>query len=179
MSTFYTFKFVSKTQYNALERANSAEEVKEELVKILGLFYEDTKKQGIASDLFFYLYAFCKDHAFDGAKTSTFLSIMRAIFQHDGETPGRSMTASYEWFEAVLARHCVDRIPYSVKVFDDHEVADILEFVVDTYFRQFRMYNYIFGVQARVRLVQLLPQAVEKPEEVAPLSTATENAAAA
>ena len=176
MSGFFTFKYVSKAQYDALEAAVSAEEVKDELANTLGLSYKDKNKQGIASDLFFYLYAFCKDHAFDDAKTSTFLSIMKAIFQRDSETHGASMSASYEWFEEVLMRHCVHRIPYSVQVFDDHEVADILEFVVDTYFRQFRMYNYIFGVQARVRLVQLLPQAIEKPAELAPLSTAMQNA---
>ena len=177
MSSFYTYKYVSKAQYDALEASISAEEVKAELANTLGLSYEDEKKQGIANDLFFYMYAFCKDHAFDDAKTSTFLSIMKATFQRDSETPGMSMSTSYEWFEEVLLRHCVDRIPYSVQIFDDHEVRGILEFVVDTYFRQFRMYNYIFGVQARVRLVQLLPQAIEKPVELAPLSTAMQNVA--
>ena len=177
MSDFYIYKYLSKAQYDALEGLNSSDEVKVELINIFGLSYVDVRKERIASDLFFYIYAFCKDHAFDGAKTSTILSLMKSIFQRDSETPCASMTASYEYFEAVLARHCVERIPYSVKVFDEHEISDIIDFVVDTYFRQFRMYNYIFGVKARVRLLQLLPQATERLAEVLPLSMGMQNIA--
>ena len=176
MEDFFIFKFINKVQYDHLEAATTPEEVKASLALTLGLAFENVKKQDIVNDLFFYIYAFCKNHAFNDKKTSTFLSIMKAIFQRDSETPGASMPSSYEWFETVLARHCVDRIPYSVQVFDDHEVADILEFTVDTYFRQFRMYSYIFGAQARVRLVQLLPHGVEAPKIVEPLLVGLQNA---
>lgn len=168
MSDFLIYKEVSEDQYVALEAATSgAEEVKALLVNIMGLAYEDEKKMHIATDLFFYSYAFCKDHAFDGKKTSTFLSLMKQLFLRDMSEDLRAdktLSSSYEWFEAQLMKHCVERVPHSVLVFEDHEVGVIHDFVVEAYFRQFRMYRYIFGVQARVKIQMLLPQGIEIPK---------------
>lgn len=168
MGDFLIYKEVTEAQYLALEASTStAEDVKALLVDIIGLSYEDDKKLAIAIDLFFYGYAFCKDHAFDGKKTTTFLSLMKQLFLRDMSEDLRAdktLSSSYEWFESQLMRHCVERVPHSVQVFEDHEVGIIHDFVVETYFRQYRMYRYIFGVQARVKIQMLLPQGVEVPK---------------
>jgi hypothetical protein len=166
MTEFLAYKEVNEAQYAALEGAATADEVKALLVDTMGVSYPDERKQRIACDLYFYCYAFCKEHAFDGRKTTTFLSMMKQVFQRDTEGDfgtNRTLSNSYEWFEEVLLRHCVERAPSSVQVFEDHEVGPILDFAVDTYFRQYRMYRYIFGVQARVKIQMLLPQSVEIP----------------
>ena len=67
-------------------------------------------------------------------------------------------------FESNLMKHCVERVPHSVQVFEDHEVGVIHDFVVETYFRQYRMYRYIFGVQARVKILMMLPQGISIPK---------------
>ena len=168
MNDFLIYKDVSESQYAALEAATTTvEEVKSLLVDIIGLSYDDVKKMSILTDLFFYSYAFCKDHAFDGRKTSTFLSLMKQLFLRDMNEALRAdktLSSSYEWFESNLMKHCVERVPHSVQVFEDHEVGVIHDFVVETYFRQYRMYRYIFGVQARVKIQMMLPQGIEIPK---------------
>ena len=76
----------------------------------------------------------------------------------------KTLSNSYEWFESKLMKHCVDRVPNSVQVFEDHEVGLIHDFVVETYFRQYRMFRYIFGVQTRIKIQMTLPQGVETPK---------------
>ena len=168
MGDFLIYKEVTEAQYAALEAATTtAENVRTLLVDIIGLSYNDDNKLTIATDLFFYSYAFCKDNAFDGKKTTTFLSIMKQLFLRDMTEDlqvNKTLSNSYEWFESKLMKHCVDRVPNSVQVFEDHEVGLIHDFVVETYFRQYRMFRYIFGVQTRIKIQMTLPQGVETPK---------------
>jgi len=174
MSMFYDFRLFSAEQFASLEKSTSAETTRQLLGEYLGVSYDDEKKQKIALDYHFFNYAFCKDHAFDGRKTSTFLSVMQTIFQRDTESTSAADTiaSSYAFFEDTLLKHCVERVPYSIKVFAESEVTPIVDFVTESYYRQFRLFNYIFGTLKRLQLKQVMPNEVECVIKQMPLSSA-------
>lgn len=49
----------------------------------------------------------------------------------------------------------------SIKVFEADQAAHLLEYTVNSYYRHFRLYKYIFSVKVVHRITQLLPQEVE------------------
>jgi hypothetical protein len=171
---FFDYRLISQEQFAELEAATSAESIKDLFAKYFGINYSDEKKQKIALDYHLYNYTFCKNSAFNGRKTSTFLSIMQTIWKHDMESTSAAdtITSSYAFFEETLMKHCVERVPYNIKVFDEPDVGRILDFVVESYYRQFRLFNYIFGSIKRLQLKQVLPNEIEAPIAQQPLSSA-------
>ena len=174
---FYDYRLISAEQYLALEAAavDGAEPtVRQQLAEYLQINYADEKKQKIALDYHYYNYAFCKDRAFDGRKTSTFLSIMMVVWLRDTESTSAADTiaTSYAFFQDTLLKHCVERVPYNIKIYDQQEVSGIIDFVVESYYRQFRLFNYIFGSVKRLQVQQVMPQEVEMPPAQLPLSAA-------
>ena len=171
---FYDFRLLSAEQFSSLEESLSTESTRQMLGEDLGINYSDEKKQKIAMDYHFFNYAFCKDHAFDGRKTSTFLSIMLTIFLRDTESTSAAdtMITSYNFFEDALLKHCIERVPYSIKVFDESEVTPIVDFVTESYYRQYRLFNYIFGTLKRLQLKQVMPNEVECVARQMPLACA-------
>ena len=174
MSQFYDYKTISADQFTQLEESLTVENTRALLTTFLGINYEDEKKQKIALDYHFYNYVFCKDRAFNGRKTSTFLSIMHTIFLRDTESTSAADTieSSYSFFQDTLLKHCVERVPYSIKVFDDRDVSPIMDFVTESYYRQFRLFNYIYGYLKRLQLKQVMPNEVELVTTQQPLSSA-------
>ena len=174
MSMFYDFRLISAEQFASLEAATSPEHTRELLASFLEIAYEDETKQKIALDYHFHNYAFCKDRSFDGRKTSTFLSIMQTIFLRDTESTSAADTiaTSYNFFQDTLMKHCVERVPYNILVFDDVDVTPIIDYVTESYYRQFRLYNYIFGSLKRLQVKQVMPQEVEMPGQQQPLNAA-------
>jgi len=81
MSMFYDYRLISKEQFATLEAAVDGSAIRVLLAEYFEINYSDEKKQKIALDYHFYNYAFCKDSAFDGLKTSTFMSIMQTIWK--------------------------------------------------------------------------------------------------
>ncbi len=172
---FYDFRLISADQYEALEAAASDApntSIRQLLADFLSIRYADEKKQKIALDYHFYNYAFCKDRAFDARRTTTFLSIMHTIWLRDTESNSAADTiaTSYAFFQDILLKHCVERVPYNIKVFDQDEVSGIIDYVVESYYRQFRLFTYIFGSVKRLQVQQVMPQEVEMPPAQLPLS---------
>ena len=94
--------------------------------------------------------------------------------QRDTESTSAADTVatSYAFFEETLLKHCVERVPYNIKVFNEKDVSRVIDFVVESYYRQFRLFNYIFGSVKRLQLRQVLPNEVEAPPAQLPLSAA-------
>lgn len=101
--------------------------------------------------------------------------------QRDTESTSAADTVatSYAFFEETLLKHCVERVPYNIKVFDETDVPKVVDFAVESYYRQFRLFNYIFGSVKRLQLKQVLPNEVEAPPAQLPLSAALKFAAQA
>jgi len=166
---FYDFKHVSEGQFKSLEEQLEPEALLSGLVDVLEISHpDDEKKQKICMNYHFYNYVYCRENAFDARKSTTFLSLMKAVFVKDMES-GQSMAASFEWFKTTLLKHCVERVPTSTKVFEECEVGPLIDFVSESYYRQYRLFQYIFGTQKRLKLQQVMPNETEIPFALTPL----------
>lgn len=145
------FSVISEKQIDLLERNSDANGVRALLIDFfkIGESHSDPRKVEIATDFHFYNYAFCKESAFDALKTSTFLTLMNKLMLDDVAIICRHHTVkdSYDSFQKLLLRHSVERPPKSVGVFSEKDVSRIHDFVINSYFRHFLLYKYVFGVQ--------------------------------
>eukprot|EP00617_Octactis_speculum_P022722 CAMPEP_0185760204 /NCGR_PEP_ID=MMETSP1174-20130828/19052_1 /TAXON_ID=35687 /ORGANISM="Dictyocha speculum, Strain CCMP1381" /LENGTH=96 /DNA_ID=CAMNT_0028440913 /DNA_START=19 /DNA_END=309 /DNA_ORIENTATION=+ len=82
------------------------------------------------------------------------------------------MTRSFELFKKLMFTHAVDRPPLFVKIFSEEDVKLITEFMLNGYFRHFKLYKYIFTKKLKVTLVQRTPNQIEIPPQPRPLGEA-------
>ena len=83
---------------------------------------------------------------------------MKTVIDADCATPSsesNSMEKSYARFEELLLKHSVERPPYSVGTFNREDVAAIVEHATNHYFRQFKLYKYIFTPKLMTTIKQV------------------------
>ena len=141
------------------------------LLRFLGLDVGLTpERQEVLGNHLFYAFAYAKDAKLGTPAISTYLSIIKEIFEHDVETGYKSMDRSFDEFKRLLLRHSVDRSPVSIKVFEREQVPGLVDNMTDTYFRHYRMYQYIFSKQETLHLEQRVLFDMERVPVIAPLS---------
>jgi len=80
------------------------------------------------------------------------------------------MKTSFEGFKELLLAHAVERSPHTVGIFSVDDVARIVEYMLNSYFRHYRLYKYIFTKKLAVTLVQTSPHLVDAPSVPKPLA---------
>jgi hypothetical protein len=132
-SGFMLWDKLNETQIENLENETTCDGVKELLKEYFDIKYDDIRKVKIATDLFFYAYAFCKDRAFNAKCTSTFLSIIYEIFRKDSTTTklSNNMNTSCDYFKSLILKHSIERPPSSIKIFADYDVLPIMTYVIE------------------------------------------------
>ena len=165
MTVFLDWFALSSAQYIQLEQTVDPAALRRLLQLVFNVRYADPRKVEIAVDFHLFNYTFCKDSAFDGRRTSTFVSIMNAIFLADTTThdAARTREASFAHFQELLLTHSVERPPISIQVFGEKDLEAILRYTIDSYYRQFNLYKYIFSAKLRLVANQTMPQGVEQP----------------
>jgi len=100
-------------------------------------------KNGILLDFASHVLLFAKAHCFDPPKMSTLFSI--AINTHT-KSMNRQCTdvESFEIFEKYIIQHSVSQPPSSEAVFNVDDVKAINQYFTDTYFRNYKMYLFVF-----------------------------------
>lgn len=163
---FWDFRSLSAEQILTLESTASADGVKELLKSYYNLNYDDERKSIIAAEFHFYNYAFAKEKGFDIRAIATFMSVMNEVFINDTlmTNPIYTRKESYEYFENFILQHSVDLPPKSIKIFKEHDVASIIEFATESYFRQWNLYKYIFSKQEKVVVTQVYVPLTSKTE---------------
>jgi hypothetical protein len=153
---FLDWKYLNEEQIGLLESSLEEIKIKELLKEYFNINYADEKKNVIATDYHFYNYAFCKERAFDARRTSTFMAIMNEIFHRDSLTTGlvKSRQSSYKFFEELVLKHSVELPPESIQVFKDVDVNAIMDYAVESYYKQFNLFSYIFSIQERIITVE-------------------------
>ena len=122
--------------------------------------------------------AFAAEQGFSAESTSTFSSIMKSTFKTsmDGLI---AVDKSYAVFKTILLRHSVQRPPYSVGIFTLPELKAINDFVLNGFFRHYKMYRYVFTKEQRLTVGtrKWLGEMVEFAPLPPPLSQAEEQLA--
>lgn len=86
-------------------------------------------------------------------------------------TPLGNVEECYRSFTSVLFCHGVRRPPFSIDLFEEEQLLALADYVVNTYFRHFKLYKYVFTPQVRLDLSltylglqapQLLPEETER-----------------
>jgi len=129
----------------------------------------EPEKNTVRVDLFFYAFVFCKENKFNAEKVSVFLSILLDLFMEDIDNDMKSVDNSFAFFQTRILRHAVERSPHSIYVFSRDDVLGLINFITDTYYRNFRLYRSIFTKKEYMVLQQQLPFNLECVPVVRPL----------
>ncbi|CAD7957163.1 unnamed protein product [Amoebophrya sp. A120] len=128
----------------------------------------------IAADFHFHNYNFAESLKFTPPKMSTYLSMMRTVYNESFDL-GLSMSESYELFRHLLLKHSCHRPPFSSGIFNLNDVKAISDYVLDTFFRHYKMYKYVY-VCIRDLEVKVKPTPALNDDSLkAPFVCSTEN----
>ncbi|XP_043942581.1 coiled-coil domain-containing protein 189 isoform X2 [Protopterus annectens] len=109
-------------------------------------------RSAILLDLYFYTVQFCRENGFNREQTSALFSIVKKTHEACTETPLGNVDQCYNYFIDLVFCHAVKRPPFSIDLFDQDQVQLVTEYVVNTYFRHFKLYKYVFTPQMSVDL---------------------------
>jgi len=135
-------------------------------------YIKDEPMWAILSDLYFYAFVFTKDQRFTRPKTSAFMAILKKVVETDINTMDPNMKGSFTFFKKQLFSHSVERHPHSAKIFEPADAKLILQYMTDSYYRHFKLYQYNFTRRQKVTLVQTSSSCVETMRAWRPLSQA-------
>jgi hypothetical protein len=129
-----------------LQSTVSREVINRVLYERLGaiLSSQTDKRKQIILDLFYYVVLFARKNNFDTSQLSTLMTIIKTIHLFCVSTPYDNIEDGFKLFEALLTHHCVHRPPYSSLVYSLHQAKLISEYVLQTYFKHYKMYKYSF-----------------------------------
>ena len=162
---------VSEEQTVELCDTVGKQEVQTKLLQYLELDVNLTReRQEILGNHLFYAFAYAKANLKSSGEISTYLSVIKEIFEHDVDTGYKSMEESFDLFKKLLLLHSVDRSPHSIKVFERDSVLGLIDNMTDTYYRHFRMYQYIFGKRETLLMQQHVLFDVEQVPDLPPLA---------
>eukprot|EP00163_Fabomonas_tropica_P002289 TRINITY_DN1171_c1_g1_i1.p1 TRINITY_DN1171_c1_g1~~TRINITY_DN1171_c1_g1_i1.p1 ORF type:complete len:364 (+),score=116.57 TRINITY_DN1171_c1_g1_i1:240-1331(+) len=126
----------------------------------------------VLTDLAYYTLKFANQHQYSAEKASTFFSIVMCTHEEATER-NLFMEEAFHYFKDLLMRHSIQRPPFSVQILSFQDVHDITQYMTETYFRHYRMYQYAF-TRRTVKDVTTQEIAFDEPraDHWPPLSTA-------
>ena len=175
MASSRVFAKIKESNCDTL-RGSTGTEVRQELQQI---FDEELSKLGsedeknIISDLLFHATAFAAEQFEENTKLSGFISIL--LDTHvESMSQGLQLKESLRLLEKKLVAHSVHRPPKTVRIFDPIDLSAIHEFVLDTYFRHYKMYLCVFCKPSLLTITTKPMQVVlpQMPKQFRPLCEA-------
>ncbi|XP_016074666.1 PREDICTED: coiled-coil domain-containing protein 189 [Miniopterus natalensis] len=147
------WKYLDIHSMHSLEKTANVEEMREVLAKILGLsFPEQSLQDAITLDLFSHALIFCRQQGFSLEQTSTACALLQDLHKACIATPLGNVEECYRYFTSALFCHGVRRPPFSINLFEEEQLLALADYVVNTYFRHFKLYKYVFTPQVRLDL---------------------------
>ncbi|XP_045641983.1 coiled-coil domain-containing protein 189 isoform X2 [Ursus americanus] len=144
------WKYLDIHSMHRLEKTANTEEMREVLAELLGLSCpEQSLRDAITLDLFSHALIFCRQQGFSLEQTSTACALLQDLHKACVATPLGNVEECYRYFTSVLFRHGVRRPPFSINLFREEQLLALADYVVNTYFRHFKLYKYVFTPQVR------------------------------
>lgn len=120
------------------------------LAELLGLGCpERGLRDAITLDLFSHALLFCRQQSFSLEQTSAACALLQDLHQACVATPLGNVEECYRYFTSVLFCHGVRRPPFSINLFKEEQLLALADYVVNTYFRHFKLYKYVFTPQRK------------------------------
>ncbi|KAF6123472.1 coiled-coil domain containing 189 [Phyllostomus discolor] len=147
------WKYLDIHSMHRLEKTANVEEMREVLAKLLGLGCpEQSLRDAITLDLFSHALIFCRQKGFSLEQTSTACALLQDLHKACIETSLGNVEECYRYFTSLLFCHGVRRPPFSINLFKEEQLLALADYVVNTYFRHFKLYKYAFTPQVRLDL---------------------------
>ena len=126
------------------------------LVQMLGLPLNEDKQLDnrghITLELFGYLVLFARENAFTAEQLSALYTIVASIHQLCLSTPYDNSQQCFQLLKDLLVCHSVNRPPYSTDLFSVGQVKSISDYVLQSYFKHFKLYTYAFTKKVHMDL---------------------------
>lgn len=152
-----------------LEDAETPEQIKRLLCELQHLDEPSLNpKHAVLLDLYYYTLQFARQQVFNKEQTSAFFSIVKNTHTVCTETPFGNVQQCFNYFREMVLCHAVKRPPFSVDLFKPAQVRSITEYVINTYFRHYKLYKYVFTPLVRLDLsmkYEGMPATPEPSEE--------------
>ncbi|XP_078598210.1 cilia- and flagella-associated protein 119-like isoform X3 [Branchiostoma floridae x Branchiostoma japonicum] len=156
---------LSVNHMDAIDQATTPDELRSILGQIFGMSdHRDNLKNGVLMDLFVYTILHARRQNFNKEQTSAFFSIVKRTHAVCVETPFGNVQECYNYFTELLLCHGTKRPPFSVDLFDADQVRNITDYVVNTYFRHFKLYKYVFTPKVQLDLTMKYVGIPETPQ---------------
>ena len=127
----------------------------------------------ILLDFYSFLVHFSRVNKFTAEKASLFLSVAKRVHDASG---GQILTVenSLSLLKDLLLKHSVHRPPYSVGVFTLKELQLVTDYMVQSYYKHYNLYQFVYVKEFCMTATQVHPSdGIEVPSlPVAPLSEA-------
>lgn len=147
--TWIDFSLTDIEGFLALSCCNR-EGLKLELCRKLGL--KSAKDDAIELDMYIYAFLFGIRQEFSAAQLSTLLAIVKRLHTKCVSTVFDNQSVCLHYFQQMMVQHSVRRPPFSVCIFSPNEVKKISEYVLNTYFKHFKLYKYAFTKKVRLNI---------------------------
>lgn len=142
------------------------------LAKYLKIDEPKNPKNAISLDLYVHVLQYAQEQRFADDKTSALFSIVKNVHS---QSTGKRLTIerSFEYFKDLLLYHSVQRPPYSIGLFTYQEMQRILQWMLDSYYRHYKLYMYVFTNRVTMSVTSFHPlQSVELAAVLQPLNEA-------
>ncbi|RNF17249.1 flagellar associated protein [Trypanosoma conorhini] len=97
----------------------------------------------ILLDMLAHLVLFCKSHCMSAEKVSTLVGIASKLHK-ESMSGGYTRAQSYHRMQDLMIQHSVPRPPFSCGVFTVRDAQAIDEYMLQSYYRHYKMYVYAF-----------------------------------
>ncbi|XP_031572549.1 coiled-coil domain-containing protein 189-like [Actinia tenebrosa] len=134
-------------------KSKSADETQSILADIFKIKdHKEELRSGILIDLYYYSIQFAKDNNFTKEQISAFFSIIKCIHEMAIDTPFGNVKPVFEYTKDLILCHSIKRPPFSIALFSTDQVKNITTYIVNTYFRHYKLYKYAFTPKVRLDL---------------------------
>lgn len=143
----------SELKYNGgkIDRSDQFKIFSRLLSFILNLNFND-KKDRILIERYYYLIKFALSLSFSKEKISALIILSKHLHDIALETSFGNLDETFDYFKNLLLCYSVHRPPHSLKIFTPKEVDAIIDYVLKSYFNQFKLYKFIYTPALKLEL---------------------------
>uniref|UniRef100_A0A8D2E1K2 Cilia and flagella associated protein 119 n=1 Tax=Sciurus vulgaris TaxID=55149 RepID=A0A8D2E1K2_SCIVU len=153
------WKYLDIHSMHRLEKTSNVEEMREVLAELLKIGCpEQNLRDAITLDLYSHALIFCRQQGFSLEQTSVACALLQDLHKACAATPLGNVEECYRYFTSVLFCHGV-RVTRArtsghshIDLFKEEQLLALADYVVNTYFRHFKLYKYVFTPQVRLDL---------------------------
>ncbi|XP_074854367.1 cilia- and flagella-associated protein 119 isoform X3 [Carettochelys insculpta] len=145
------WKYLDVHAMDLIDKAQTTDQLKRVLAELFQLQgWESDPRAAILLELYFYTVQFSREQNFSREQSSAFFAIVKDTHEACVETPLPNVEECYHYFTELLFCHAIRRPPFSIDLFSQEQLALMSDYVVNTYFRHFKLYKYVFTPQVRL-----------------------------